>query len=56
MKSARIVQHLASDAIWWQEDKYALQKQKSKNFLKQKYIGMSKKIEICTLLASSWLK
>ena len=42
MKSAWIVQYLASDTIWWQEDKYALQK-KSKNFSKQKYIGMSKK-------------
>ena len=27
MKSARVVQYLASDAVWWQEDKYALQQQ-----------------------------
>ena len=32
MKSARIVQYLASDAIWWQEDKYAQQKKVEKTF------------------------
>ena len=32
MKSARIVQYLASDAIRWQEDKYAQQKKSQKNF------------------------
>ena len=27
MKSARIVQYLASNAVWWQEDEFALQQQ-----------------------------
>ena len=34
MKSARIVQYLASDAVWWQENKYALQQQNPLLFLK----------------------
>ena len=36
MKSAHNVQYLASDAVWWQEDKYALQQQQKEALIRFK--------------------
>ena len=40
MKSARIVEYLASDAVRWQEDKYVLQQQQVQSSAQFEVVGL----------------